>query len=205
MRWTIPVIALACLAACATPAYQAPATAQTPQRPTAEQDSIVSLWRRGIFEAEPYTVKYDRFTDETSVTTTGMLLSHNAGGLLYAIATFKHGGQELKAPPDAVWFVLQSQTQGWVFLQSALDLHLLVDGERLPLGEMERVGEVGRGGRVTETLMVLVPREDFERIAAADSVEGRVGRVEFSFREGQLPRWRSFAEYWSPSDSSSLR
>ena len=70
------------------------------------------------------------------------------------------------------------------------DLNLLVDGHPLRLGVMERIKERinanSYGVSVNERLIMLVPYEQFVRIAGAKVVEIQVGAAEFKLNQKQM-------------------
>lgn len=80
--------------------------------------------------------------------------------------------------PDAVLVMLFSDSKDHVFLRSH-DVTILADGQRFAYPEPERRGDVYLGG-VRESIAWTMSRSDFIQFTRADSVDVRVGTVEFA-------------------------
>jgi hypothetical protein len=136
--------------------------------------------------------KYDRFKDQTQVQ---LETKRVMGGFLEDIkmgASFFYKGQ--KAMPEDIILVFRSSTQDWRFLRETdRELIALADGERLPLGTLDRDSQVLSGGRVIEVMATDVPYEAFMTIVNAKKVEMKLGRYQFELKEEHLEALRDLA------------
>lgn len=142
---------------------------------------------------------YDQYRDIYSWHLRGMTVA----------GTFYHStrvGSELRlgaiayqygpANPDqpntfSIVLYLASTSRDWQYLYSRPTVDLLVDGERVHLGEATRSSRV-RDGYVTEDMLLIVPRETLQRIAEARQVSGQLARTQFELQPIHLERLRAF-------------
>jgi hypothetical protein len=110
------------------------------------------------------------------------MLIHHSPTTLYLLAMYNHKGQTQAQPPDEVVFSLVSQSDDWAYLTNHRLILLLDDTTRLDMGELVRRGEVGRAGRVQESMFVQLPRATFEKIARAAKVEAQLASTEFALK-----------------------
>jgi len=133
---------------------------------------------------------YDRFEDETHVRLESKRV---LGGFMEDVkmgASFFYKGQKLSTPEYFI-FLFVSDTKGWRFLsETQRELIALADGERLPLGTLDRDSKVRSGGWVSEIMVKEVPYETFLKIATAKEVEMKLGKYEFKLKEEHLEALR---------------
>ncbi len=96
----------------------------------------------------------------------------------------------LPTKPDHFFFIFDSYSRDWRFLEERnRELNLLVDGQALRLGVMERVkhkiNTSTYGVSVNELLFVTVPYEAFVRIAHARLIEMQLASSEFRLSDKQ--------------------
>jgi hypothetical protein len=94
-------------------------------------------------------------------------------------------------PPPVVVIDFQTSSKSFEWLRSN-ELKLLVDGEAIDAGRVSHKGEV-KPGFVIETMSVGARLDEFIELIMAQSVEMRLGTVEFSFANHQLECLRDFA------------
>lgn len=152
------------------------------------------LFSAVLFASAPgvYT-KYDQFKDETSVMVGGKLGMPIKGTTLSMQAFYEVKGKQAHQP-DAVVLNFISQSNDWKYLNSH-DLILLVDGERMPIGTLERDGTVGEG-YVLEFLAAPLSPEKFSKIANAKKVQGELFTTEFELSPAHLEILRKLVHSW---------
>ena len=148
---------------------------------------------------------YDKFKDQTTVSVKYLSpLPALSPVRLDIVAAFLYPGKTVTKPSIvALWF--QSSSKNWQFLQQR-QLLVIADGERIDLGEAERVdskvnssraGRYSSGVSVSELVGKMVSLETFLKIAKAKSVEMRLGSVEFKLADDHLEALRDFASRMS--------
>jgi len=133
-----------------------------------------------------FAVTYDRFKDRTWVRV-GPFIDR-----LSISASFTFEGESQSAPVSEITLIFYSYSSDWRFLNNR-DLYVIVDGERMDLGEGARSGSVTsryRSVGVTETLVFAVPFTVFEKFTNAKSVEFKVGPIETSLKDEHLTAFR---------------
>jgi hypothetical protein len=129
-----------------------------------------------------YQYKYDKFKDYTSVLTAPQNLKpiDKKKGVEYGLAAFYamgfSGSETDKKGSPEFQLGIASYSSDWRFLR-ATKLILLIDGERLDLGNGRRSSSVGRGS-VTEYLTYTLSADDLDRIGKSSTVELQVGNFE---------------------------
>lgn len=91
-------------------------------------------------------------------------------------------GQDSGCRPYTVLLSFVAEAGGWVFEKSGRELILLLDNQRLPLGQLDWDGstsESSSNGTTTEQMTVYVPTSTFERMLQAKVVEGQIGSTTF--------------------------
>lgn len=116
---------------------------------------------------------YDRFEDVTSVSTKTRYVAPRLE--FYAYFTMKG-----KQPTSQIAFHFQSWSRSWRFLDLS-KLIIIVDKERLEFPNIWRREQLGRRSGVEETLLFQCPREQLAKIVNGESVEARLGIIEFKF------------------------
>jgi hypothetical protein len=137
--------------------------------------------------------QYDKFKDVTNVTLKPMPMPCPLGEEAWLTAQFSYPGRTLKRPDQVIiGFVFASKKAK--FGQS-VELIVLVDGERLRVGEMYR--DVNFTSRhmnpVRETMAQIIPLAIFTRIAHAKKIEAQLGIFEFSLSDENLLALRELA------------
>jgi hypothetical protein len=154
-------------------------------------------------------VGYDRFKDVTSVST-GLLAVRGPGSTEEAMARVSAGASvdwitvnivaaypgRTPAKPEFLAMALGSVFKAPRFV-SDRNLILLLDGERIRLGDMNFEGGSDISGYHTEMLTIVISYQTFLKMANGRSVEGQVGDVEFSFNGGQLQLLRDLNSHLS--------
>jgi hypothetical protein len=142
--------------------------------------------------------KYDRFRDITIVSTSRMLVK----GLKRSIraqAQYSFPG-ETQAKPDKVTLLLYVSAANPVLSEDDLALNFLVDGKRVPLGDMKLNEEKGKSV-VKQTLTVILPYETFRQIADGKKVEFQVGALEYTLADAHREAFRNLLSYHAGGDS----
>jgi hypothetical protein len=142
--------------------------------------------------AEAYPVN---MADEFKDLTTMQVGLQVAPSLRLSIAALYEG--KVSQPPDRVALNFVSKAMHWRYLRNST-LTLVVDGERVPLADLERTGSVGTG-YVLEFLGTSIPFAAFLEIVNASSVSGRLFTTDFRLEKQQLEALRDFATRLQPS------
>jgi hypothetical protein len=155
--------------------------------------------------AQHLKIDYDRFKDDTTVSTEVMNMIGTDPdkllppmGLQFAIT---HKGKSPMKPQYVALLYTFAEMNMWY---SNSELNLICDGERLNLGSMKV--DVTRGapiGRVIVRYMLLskvLPYDTFKKIASSKVVEMRIGNArEFTFSESTLKRMKELIDYAEPA------
>lgn len=144
---------------------------------------------------------YDKFKDITVVRSTPQAIHGTSFPAVthisvQAIYTCRGNGDCL---PDSVALAFHSGSESWRFLKGSREVHLIVDGERIALGEMTYDGDVRGLGGVYEILAKDVPRDVFEKIARGRQVEAKIGHIQTKFSDQAQTMLRKVAERWAPT------
>lgn len=140
-------------------------------------------------------VEYDKFKDMSTVYYRSGYIGESKGGrrarFVQLTAWFTFPGQKLGTVPDKFTLRFQTVVYGsWLWLNERR-LLLIVDGDRLNLGEGQRTSE---GGRV-ESVFFRVDRETLTKIADAGKVEMQVGPFESEIGEKQRAGIKKVLDY----------
>jgi hypothetical protein len=161
--------------------------------PTAQEAKLQPPAKREFKHNAKIESKYDRFEDETHVR---LEPKRVLGGFMEDVkmgASFFYKGQKLSKPEYFIIFFV-SDTKGWRFLDEAQrELVALADGERLPIGTLDRDSKVRSGGWVSEIMVKEVPYETFLKIVNGKKVEMKLGRYELKLKEEHLEALRDLA------------
>lgn len=124
-------------------------------------------------------VSYDKFKDITTVTRVIPLgEEHEQIAGMNLILSFSYPGK-VYAKPAKVYFGLSSFSKRWKFLKDADRWAiLLIDGDRLDLGILEKSGSEIQGGAIYELVGIHVPPETIQKLAKAKTIEIQVGQFE---------------------------
>ncbi len=85
--------------------------------------------------------------------------------------------------PSVVLLQFSIISKQWHLLKGDHGLILLVDGQRLNLGQAKWDGNVGSYGDTFEFLSKIIPTEKLERILVGSSLEGQLGDLDFKIAE----------------------
>jgi hypothetical protein len=154
--------------------------------------------------------KYDRFRNQTTVRLEPYYVQGTAPKLdplagIEISAGFVYEGQTLTKHPDEVLFgIVSTSADGFRYDQDR-GLIALVDGERVDLGQMDRVdasykkkGIVIPDRYYVEVLAISMKYDVFLKIANAKVVEMQAGRREFKLRDEHLEALRDLASRMVP-------
>jgi hypothetical protein len=150
---------------------------------------------------DAFTVKYDKFKDQTAIHFEDGRISNDKGydpASLKLRGLFVFPGESLSADHvEGVGLSFKSNTRDWTFLRSNR-LIIIADGKRFDLGDAHRTSNVNSGSRytsvsVTETLLYVIPWSDFQKIANASAVEMQIGIFEGKFDDKTLGLIKSLA------------
>ncbi len=147
-------------------------------------------------------IKYDKFKDQTTVSLkpyyvqgTAPTLDPTAGLEIYA--AFVYQGQTFSKRPDTVLFGIVSTSARDFLYEQGRGLIALVDGERVDLGQMERIDASYKKKAIVipdryyvETLAVSVPYDAFLKLTNGKTVEMQAGRREFKLKDEHLEALR---------------
>jgi hypothetical protein len=134
-----------------------------------------------------FTVKYDRFKDETRVSVGPFYPDHKAE----IEARFSFKGQQPAEPVQDAYFIIREYGRDFRFVDNRT-LYGIIDGERIEFGEGQRSSHV-EPRTVSETLVFTVPMKVFRKLAGAKSAEFKVASVEFSLNGEHLEALRDLA------------
>lgn len=119
---------------------------------------------------------YDLIEGESQVTSPVFRRSSTFGPTVALALQIVHPDSVMVKPPDHIWFTFNSTSgtgDGWRFLESH-DFNLLLDGSERMAIEGSHDGDVGTI-LLHERITIPVPLADFERIAGANAISGKVG------------------------------
>jgi hypothetical protein len=142
-----------------------------------------------------YGVRYDKFTD---VTTVWFRFDLNEGGRrLGAILKFTGGGDATR------YVVYEDRGSDWQHLEHRR-LYALIDGERVDLGLGERDSKVSGAGyyrgnvSVWESLTFPINADGFDQLAKGQSVELKIGRREIKLKDEHRQAFRDLLSLMNP-------
>lgn len=141
--------------------------------------------------------KYDRFRDITIVSTSRMLIK-GIKRSIRAQAQYSFPG-ETQNKPDKITLSLYISAANPVLSEDDLSLNFLVDGKRVPLGDMKLNEEKGKSV-VKQTLTVTVPYDTFRHIADGKKVEFQVGALEYTLADAHREAFRNLLSYKTGGD-----
>lgn len=164
----------------------------------------LALWSVVCSSAAPslsaqVTVTYDRFSDQTRVSTGRINLVPTDGqpsSAFQLTALFVCPGKTL-CRPNLVALIFSARTESDLQYSRSRSLIFLADGERLNLGDTE-YEVVAREGFSLEFLQAYIPAGQVVTLANADSVEGRLGPTEFQLPESGLSELRDLLAKMTP-------
>lgn len=157
------------------------------QQPAAPSVETLKAKIKTFKNDKRYGVRYDKFTD---VTTVWFRFDINEGGRRLG-ATINFTGNNYHSSP-ARYFVYEDRGRDWQHLEREdRQLYALIDGERLVLGAGDRDSKVsGYGVSVWERLAFRLDADTFNKIAAGQSVEFRIGRRQLEIKDEHRQAFR---------------
>ena len=151
------------------------------------QDLPIQAKIKPLKNNKSFSFRYDKFKDQTTVTFSGIAIKPSKTTRIYTYldyyVNFSFKGQEIPEDIDSYYLVFKSTSRSWSFIDNR-NLILLIDGEKLGLGQGDRDGEVNTGyGRyssvsVSERVFFKVDRDFFNKIVNAKTVELQLGGFE---------------------------
>lgn len=112
--------------------------------------------------------------------------------LRLALAATTSGRQAASTPPQQVEWYFQSTAPSYRYHDEAEAL-MIIDGERVKVGQAYAIGGTPIMGEVLERLRLRVPAELFARIIKGRGVEVKIGTNEFPLSSDALKALRAFA------------
>jgi hypothetical protein len=136
-----------------------------------------------------YIVKYDKFTDKTTVVYQGSVLgstmSYVASGTmiqLHAAYGFRAGDK----PYEGYILYFKSSGKNWSFLKDQ-SLYVLADDKRIEMGDGKRDSDINRGifgeYRTSEFLGFEMSKEQLAELGNAKNLEIKLGGREFKIKD----------------------
>lgn len=145
--------------------------------------------------SKKFTVQYDKFRDESRVAVGPFDVADLLRGVrIYSLkmtARFIYSGRDVKQPSEDFALLFRSRSDEWKFLKNR-EMYMLVDGERISIGEAEYDGDVERRGTdVSEFLAFPIPPNVFKRLAYAKQAEFKIGRWAITLKDEHLEAFRN--------------
>lgn len=137
--------------------------------------------------------KYDRFKDITLVSTSKMLVRGNKRSIR-TYAEYNFAGKTQKKP-DKVTLYFYASAARPLFREDDLELNFLVDGKRVPLGELRLADEEKTKTATKQTIIVTMPYETFAQIANGKKVEFQIGTLEYKLTDIHLEAFKKLLTY----------
>lgn len=137
--------------------------------------------------------KYDRFKDITIIQTSRMLLRGSKRSIRTHAEYSFAGKNQIK--PEKVLLYFHASAARPLFREDDLELNFLVDGKRLPIGEMRLTDEEKTKTTVRQTVAVTIPFETFAQIANAQKAEFQIGTLEYKLTDVHLEAFRKLLAY----------
>lgn len=139
-----------------------------------------------------FKVEYDKFEDRTAIYTPPVVVKRNNILLLQENYTLKiSGGFAYEGKPeepkdfDGFVLVFESWSPRLLILEGVDELAVIADGKRL---KFKTIGY--EKNDPYERIGVILDKEEFDTIASANSVEMRIGNLEFSLSNKELESFR---------------
>lgn len=138
-----------------------------------------------------YSVKYDKFTDKTSVVFRGQILNSTmsyvaSGTMIQLNLGLAFESPTLKQDIDEYFLFFTATGKNWSFLKTDT-VYLLFDGERLQLENGERDSEIKRsildGYKTSETLAFPIDRKTLDKLSQAKKLEIKIGKIEAEIKD----------------------
>jgi hypothetical protein len=147
------------------------------------------------------TVKYDKFKDVTFIHLEhplNVIIGLGDLNRLLFDPSYHCGGDSSVCRPESIYLHFVAQGSEWRFIKSDRQLVLLLDGSRLPIGNLGWDGDTadsGYGITTYESMDISVPIKTFQRILTATVVEGELGHRTFTISSEHLKAMRSIYNF----------
>lgn len=137
--------------------------------------------------------EYDKFSDTTVIKNSQSILPVRPGYVLFDAVASLRGKYEQGITPREVAIIIESRSDGWVFLGQSTALRVLAnDSERYSLGEMQRISGDVVGREVVEVLYLAVSLDAIDKLASANELEIQIGPLESEIK----PEQRQSTKEW---------
>lgn len=155
--------------------------------------TLLLTFALSVFLQSNLTTKYDRFREETSVSTGTEYVDMKSAGRLEVVAYFSHKGAGKSSDGLLIGLAFYSSSAHWRFLRDNR-LIAIVDGERVDFGDpVVKDSRLGRRVGVVESLAFDLERADLSKLASASRVEMQLGTVEFKLKDSFLRKLKELA------------
>jgi len=159
--------------------------------------SAILIGCSAIASLQPIQVNYDKFDNSTSFRTSEVVLNETFifPTTLRAHASKICQGSMVNCDADNIWISFTSFSKDWRYIGlSQIDLTFIADGEVLEAGTAEifDTDVLTTGGvQVRESMLIALSQPTFMKIAFADTLEGKLGLVEFKVPNYKRDTWRA--------------
>ena len=159
---------------------------------------------QSIGKDSPVERKYDKFKDETELSTSiGPFFVKSTSPEyvlgIYLLTTFK--GEKVPATAKYMLRFLTS-SDNWQFLKGDRTLYAIVDGKRMTLGVMNRVDSAVNKGTTNEMLLMPITLKTMEFLANAKTIELKCNITEVELVPADIAQIRKFLEAVRPVKTS---
>jgi len=146
-------------------------------------------------------IEYDKSRDRTNIQLRDDYALEIKPGSLASLKfnIYYHcSGQDAGCRPYTVLFSFVAGSSKWVFEKSNRELILLLDNQRVSLGQMDWDGSTSQdssNANMIEQMTVYVPTSTFERVLRAKTVEGQIGSTTFKVDPSDLVGMRELFKF----------
>lgn len=139
---------------------------------------------KAVVKDKRLDIEYDKARDRTIIQLKDEYALDIKPGRLASLKLdiyYHCSGQDSGCRPYTVLLSFIAEGSGFVFEKSGRELTLLLDNQRLPLGQLDWDGSTESSAKVntTELMTVYVPTSTFERMLRAKAIEGQIGSTTF--------------------------
>lgn len=146
---------------------------------------------KGFKNSKRYIVKYDKFTDKTTVIYSGSLLNStlsymSSGTMMNINVAYEFKSQTSKNPIDKFVLFFRSSGKNWSFLKDR-SLYVLADENRIEMGNGSHDSDIGRSlfgdVRTNEILAFEITKNQLSEFGNAKTLEIKLGGREFKIKD----------------------
>jgi len=136
-----------------------------------------------LHKPKNYSAKYDKFKDRTTVLSKAVNVRKEGKYRFVTVAmslAFQFAGENITDGVDHGYLLFSNISSEWEYIKSR-ELRLIVDGERVNLGEGDWDGTISSGRlstSVIERVMFKLDRDLWGKIANAKTIEFQLGTFE---------------------------